>query len=193
MHSLARDATNRGYAFWSLGHCYSPELDYKRALGHRILPRWDFIRLLREYRGSFVPDGARVCARCGVSEASAGALKACSQCGVVFYCSRECQTAHWKKKGGDHKSQCVPKTKPTSTASGGAKVPSNEFSVLERGDRCEHLHSLCVSVCVPFGSSFYCIANNTVQLVNARTLSVVCMVRCEFDSVCADRLVHRAK
>lgn len=23
----------RGYAFWSLGHCYSPELDYKRALG----------------------------------------------------------------------------------------------------------------------------------------------------------------
>jgi hypothetical protein len=149
-----RGHLHRGYAFWSLGHCYSPELDYKRALGHRILPRWDFIRLLRKYRGSFdtadnAGHGAKVCARCGVSEAPAGALKACSQCGVVFYCSRECQTAHWKKKGGDHKSHCVPKSKLTSTASDGTAQRIEDsvemFSVLEPGDRCEHL---CCSECL---------------------------------------------
>lgn len=140
---------HRGYAFWSLGHCYSPELDYKRTLGHRILPRWDFIRLLRTYRGSFITTvdnadhGAKVCARCGVGEAPGGGLKACSQCGVVFYCSRECQTAHWKKKGGDHKSHCVPKSKMTSTASGGTgqriEGVAEEFSPLKPGDWCEHL------------------------------------------------------
>lgn len=42
-----------GYAFWSLGHCYSPQMDYKRQLGHRIWPRDDFLRKLREHRGPF--------------------------------------------------------------------------------------------------------------------------------------------
>jgi hypothetical protein len=35
---------------------YSPELDYKRQLGHRVLPREDFRRLLKKYRGSFYRD-----------------------------------------------------------------------------------------------------------------------------------------
>jgi hypothetical protein len=34
----------KGFAFWSLGHCYSPQLEYKRALGHRILVRYFTIR-----------------------------------------------------------------------------------------------------------------------------------------------------
>lgn len=140
---------HRGYAFWSLGHCYSPELDYKRALGHRILPRWDFIRLLRQYRGSFIALDAskkspRVCARCGVEEASVGAHKACSRCGVVFYCGRECQTAHWKKKGGDHKTHCVPKPQLTSGADTQyAPKLADDFLVLEPGQRCgSDFHSL---------------------------------------------------
>ena len=41
------------YAFWSLGHCYSPEMDYKRQLGHRIYPREAFRQLLRQHRGPF--------------------------------------------------------------------------------------------------------------------------------------------
>ena len=36
---LGRWLRRRGYAFWSLGHCYSPEMDYKRQLGHRIYTR----------------------------------------------------------------------------------------------------------------------------------------------------------
>lgn len=50
---LGRWLQQRGYAFWSLGHCYSPEMDYKRQLGHRIYPRNDFLALLREHRGAF--------------------------------------------------------------------------------------------------------------------------------------------
>merc|ERR1712048_1102249 len=50
---LGRWLQQRGYEFWSLGHCYSPEMDYKRELGHRVYPRADFLALLKQYRGSF--------------------------------------------------------------------------------------------------------------------------------------------
>lgn len=50
---LGRWLRRRGYAFWSLGHCYSPEMDYKRQLGHRIYPRNDFLALLKQHRGAF--------------------------------------------------------------------------------------------------------------------------------------------
>ena len=32
-------------------HCYSPEMEYKRALGHRIYPRREFLALLARHRG----------------------------------------------------------------------------------------------------------------------------------------------
>lgn len=41
----------KGYAFWSLGHCYSPELDYKRKLGAVIFERKSFLKLLHRHRG----------------------------------------------------------------------------------------------------------------------------------------------
>jgi len=50
---LGRWLDQRGYAFWSLGHCYSPEMDYKRQLGHRIYTRGQFLHKLRAHRGSF--------------------------------------------------------------------------------------------------------------------------------------------
>jgi hypothetical protein len=43
----------KGYEFWSLGHCYSPMMEYKRQLGHRIWPRDDFRALLKSHRGPF--------------------------------------------------------------------------------------------------------------------------------------------
>ena len=99
----------KGYAFWSLGHCYSPQLEYKRALGHRILPRWDFVRLLRRYRGPFRT--GRDCAQCGAKEPEtregAALHKACARCGAVYYCGKACQQAHWKKNPGGHKLECV--------------------------------------------------------------------------------------
>jgi len=50
---LGRWLQRKGYAFWSLGHCYSPEMDYKRELGHRVFLRTDFLALLKEHRGHF--------------------------------------------------------------------------------------------------------------------------------------------
>merc|ERR1719399_108040 len=55
---LGKWLERNNYAFWSLGHCYSPQMDYKRQLGHRIYPRADFLQKLREHRGSFYRDGS---------------------------------------------------------------------------------------------------------------------------------------
>jgi len=57
---LGRWLQRKGYAFWSLGHCYSPEMDYKRELGHRIFPRTDFLAFLKEHRGQFRLDASAV-------------------------------------------------------------------------------------------------------------------------------------
>eukprot|EP00040_Diaphanoeca_grandis_P040000 m.260901 g.260901 ORF g.260901 m.260901 type:complete len:451 (-) comp40858_c0_seq1:180-1532(-) len=50
---LGRWLQAKGYSFWSLGHCYSPELDYKRTLGQHIYERNDFLALLHRNRGPF--------------------------------------------------------------------------------------------------------------------------------------------
>ena len=55
---LGRWLKLRGYAFWSLGHCYSPAMDYKRQLGHRIYTREQFRALLKRHRGPFKLDAA---------------------------------------------------------------------------------------------------------------------------------------
>ena len=56
--------------------------------------------------------GAVVCEYCEQEEEPA---PSCSRCGLVKYCSKDCQRAHWK----DHKPLCIPKadrvpnTRPT--------------------------------------------------------------------------------
>eukprot|EP00617_Octactis_speculum_P027099 CAMPEP_0185751192 /NCGR_PEP_ID=MMETSP1174-20130828/9952_1 /TAXON_ID=35687 /ORGANISM="Dictyocha speculum, Strain CCMP1381" /LENGTH=327 /DNA_ID=CAMNT_0028428055 /DNA_START=59 /DNA_END=1043 /DNA_ORIENTATION=+ len=50
---LGRWLQHKGYAFWSLGHCYSPEMDYKRQLGHRIYPLSAFRGKVCQHRGDF--------------------------------------------------------------------------------------------------------------------------------------------
>ena len=49
----------------------------------------------------------KICGKCSATEGSeiAPRLRSCSRCGLVFYCSRDCQRAHWT----DHKQTCIPK------------------------------------------------------------------------------------
>ena len=42
------------------------------------------------------------CGQCGLWASN---LRACCRCKVVFYCNRECQSAHWK---AGHKGSCTP-------------------------------------------------------------------------------------
>jgi len=50
----------------------------------------------------------KVCNICFELEGNSGApkLSACSRCGLVVYCSTDCQRAHWK---GSHKQHCIAK------------------------------------------------------------------------------------
>ena len=48
-------------------------------------------------------DAQGVCAHCAAQASSGTSLKSCSRCGIVFYCGRDCQLAHWK---GGHKKSC---------------------------------------------------------------------------------------
>ena len=59
---------------------------------------------------------ARECAHCGVQEGNHGAtLRKCVRCKVTSYCSKPCQTAHWK---AGHKLQCVRPEERTPQAVG---------------------------------------------------------------------------
>jgi len=53
------------------------------------------------------------CASCyRPHDPSENKLRPCNRCHRVYYCGRECQVKHWKKKGGDgHKGNCKKKTK----------------------------------------------------------------------------------
>lgn len=51
-----------------------------------------------------------VCKACGTSDAR---LSRCSRCEAVYYCSVECQHAHWK---AGHKRECKPKVAAESTS-----------------------------------------------------------------------------
>lgn len=50
---LGKWLEEKRYAFWSLGHCYSPHMEYKRQLGHRIYTRAEFLERLKRERGPF--------------------------------------------------------------------------------------------------------------------------------------------
>jgi len=52
--------------------------------------------------------GNKVCGACGMLEGSDNLSKllACARCGLVVYCSKGCQRAHWK---ANHKQRCITK------------------------------------------------------------------------------------
>ena len=66
------------------------------------------IRLLQARASSADPpvsssDSQGVCACCAAQAPIGTSLKSCSRCGIVLYCGRECQRAHWK---AGHKKSC---------------------------------------------------------------------------------------
>lgn len=72
---LCRWLQLKGFAFWSLGHCYSPEMNYKYQLGHRVYPRADFLALLKQHRGTFTAtDTSPLHAFCDGEACTAAAL-----------------------------------------------------------------------------------------------------------------------
>jgi hypothetical protein len=79
-----------------------------------------------------VPSGeCTECANCAVPQGSAGiTLKKCSRCKLVSYCSKACQSQHWKQ--GDHKRYCVA-VGDRVPDKGAAAVPD---AVHEASDKC---------------------------------------------------------
>ena len=66
------------------------------------------IRILQARASSADPpvsssDARGVCAYCAAEAPSGTSLKSCSRCGIVLYCGRDCQLAHWK---AGHKKSC---------------------------------------------------------------------------------------
>jgi hypothetical protein len=57
------------------------------------------------------------CAACGAAQERGKKLQMCSVCMEVGYCGKECQTEHWKRRGGGHKQQCKGRSKQAATAS----------------------------------------------------------------------------
>ena len=55
---LGRWLFRSGFKFWSLGHCYVPEMVYKQKLGQLVYERGAFLDLLAEHAGPFVGGGA---------------------------------------------------------------------------------------------------------------------------------------
>ena len=70
-------------------------------------------------------DDAGACAHCERHEPT---LSSCSRCGLVKYCGRDCQRAHWK----EHKPLCIPKADrvpqpaESSARSHGTHISANE-------------------------------------------------------------------
>ena len=48
-------------------------------------------------------DARGTCGHCAARASSGTSLKSCSRCGIVFYCGRDCQLAHWK---AGHQKSC---------------------------------------------------------------------------------------
>ena len=94
---------------------------------------------MAEKKKNSIPDGM-VCSNCLQSEGSAGVskLSACSRCGLVLYCSRDCQKAHWK---ANHKQRCIAKADRAPGplhSSGTEKEPTS--SAGSTGEKC----SICL-------------------------------------------------
>ncbi|KAH9837635.1 uncharacterized protein C8Q71DRAFT_753664 [Rhodofomes roseus] len=65
------------------------------------------MKWMRKRTGEQLPLDGKSCAKCGKTN---GALKICSKCHAVKYCSPECQRAHWR----EHKQTCTPFNAATS-------------------------------------------------------------------------------
>ena len=96
---------------------------------------------MSEAKGKKGPS-SEVCGNCLEPEGSAkvSKLSACARCGLVLYCSRDCQRAHWK---ANHKQRCVAKADrvPQQQDTSGARIGDNASSnTAATGEKC----SICL-------------------------------------------------
>ncbi|KAJ6532041.1 hypothetical protein B0H19DRAFT_966575 [Mycena capillaripes] len=78
------------------------------------------IRAGLDEKRAFTKEAKLFCDRCKKQETSASPLQACSRCRSVWYCSRECQVAHYKMT---HKKACADFVDPPLCRAFNTKVP----------------------------------------------------------------------
>jgi len=106
-----------------------------------------------------------MCSNCSAPEDSASGYKlsACSRCGLVAYCSKDCQRAHWK---ASHKQHCIAKADRTPNRQNALQVKitvSNEHSLntaMEKCAICQDLLSESPVCTLPCAHTFHstCVA-----------------------------------
>ena len=85
-------------------------------------------------------------AECKVCKASQVNLFRCSRCRSVSYCSKACQTLHWKN---GHKKTCIPvkkKTSTTTSGSGSDENPNVAKGKKESTNNCNHVTGAAAAV-----------------------------------------------
>jgi len=98
---------------------------------------------------SSAPKGP-ICGNCLIPEDGSVArkLSACARCGLVAYCSRDCQKAHWK---ANHKQHCIRKADrtPGHQNPAGAQAPDSSSMVTMDEECAICLDKLAVSSAYP--------------------------------------------
>ena len=92
----------------------------------------------------------KVCGKCSAVEGSESApkLSACSRCGLVFYCSKDCQRAHWTV---NHKQRCISKADRAPQHQKSPEIPKGADSdAAATGEKC----AICQDSLVAGASSF---------------------------------------
>ena len=114
-------------------------------------------------------DDAVVCGNCGRHEPT---MSSCSRCGLVFYCGRDCQSAHWKK----HKPLCIPKADRVPKSVDSSPRPPN---TRESSNQDEEECAICLdplaedgsTLAIPCGHAFH---GSCVEGLRARGVAKVC-------------------
>ena len=79
------------------------------------------------------PD-AQTCAHCLAVLGRAGvAILKCAKCGLVAYCSKDCQRAHWKV---NHKSFCIAKADRAPLPAAPSPKKNKLTPIVTEGDEC---------------------------------------------------------
>ena len=114
-------------------------------------------------------DDAGACAHCERHEPT---LSSCSRCGLVKYCGRDCQRAHWK----DHKPLCIPKADRVPQPVGSSqKPPGAQRPAKDDQEEC----AICLdplaedgsTLALPCGHAFH---GSCVEGLRARGVAKVC-------------------